>query len=60
VALAADNLNSLERYALNGVPFVLAVATLASRRRLGPAVMAFSAVGMPLLAAMAWWGSYVP
>ena len=60
VALAADNLNSLERYALNGVPFVLAVATLTSRPRLGPAVMAFSAVTMPVLAAMAWWGSYVP
>ena len=60
VALAADNLNSLERYALNGVPFVLAVATLASKPRLGPVVMAFSAVAMPVLAAMAWWGSYVP
>lgn len=60
VALAADNLNSLERYALNGVPFVLAVATLASRRRLGPLVMAVSATTMPILAAMAWWGSYVP
>ena len=60
VALAADNLNSLERYALNGVPFVLAVATLGSRRRLGPAVVLFSAAAMPTLAALAWWGSYVP
>ena len=60
VALAADNLNSIERYALNGVPFVLGVVTLAARPRLGPPVMVVSAMAMVSLAAMAWWGSYVP
>ena len=60
VALAADNLNSLERYALNGVPIVLGVATLAGRRRLGGAIPVASGLALVALTAAAWSGRYVP
>ncbi len=60
VALAADNLNSLERYSLNGVPIVLGVATMAGRRRLGGAVPVASGIALVVLSAAAWSGHYVP
>ncbi len=60
VALAADNLNSLERYSLNGVPIVLGVATLAGRRRLGGAIPVASGLALVALSAAAWSGHYVP
>jgi len=60
VALAADNLNSLERYALNGFPIVVALAVLADDSRLRRLVPAVSAVGMVALTALAVMGEYVP
>ena len=60
VALAADNLNSLERYVFNGVPVVLGVATLAGYRRFGQLVPVVSGAAMVVLATAAWTGSYVP
>ena len=60
VALAADNLNSLERYVFNGVPVVLGVATLAGYRRVGQLVPVVSGAAMVVLATAAWTGSYVP
>ena len=60
VALAADNLNSLERYSLNGVPIVLGVATMAGHRRLGGLVPVASGVALVAMSAAAWSGSYVP
>ncbi len=59
-ALAADNLNSLERYALNAFPVVLAVAglcTTAWRTRVASAV---GVAGLVSLSALAWVGTYVP
>lgn len=60
VALAADNLNSLERYSLNGVPIVLGVATMAGHRRLGVLVPLVSGLALVAMSAAAWSGSYVP
>ncbi|MCP4850608.1 MAG: hypothetical protein GY900_02600 [Actinomycetia bacterium] len=60
VALAADNLNSLERYSLNGVPIVLGVATMAGHRRLGAFVPVASGLALVAMSAAAWSGSYVP
>ena len=60
VALAADNLNSLERYALNGFPIVVALAVLADAGRLRRLVPVVSAVGMVALTALAVMGEYVP
>ncbi len=60
VALAADNLNSLERYSLNGVPIVLGVATMAGHRRLGGLVPVASGLALVAMSAAAWSGSYVP
>lgn len=60
VALAADNLNSLERYSLNGVPIVLGVATMAGHRRLGVLVPVASGLALVAMSAAAWSGSYVP
>ena len=60
VALAGDNLNSLERYSLNGVPIVLGVATMAGHRRLGGLVPLASGLALVALSAAAWSGSYVP
>ena len=59
-ALAGDNLNSLERYSLNGVPIVLGVATMAGHRRLGGLVPLASGLALVALSAAAWSGSYVP
>ncbi len=60
VALAADNLNSLERYSLNGVPIVLGVATMAGHRRLGVLVPVASGLALVAMSAAAWSGNYVP
>ena len=60
VALAADNLNSLERYSLNGVPIVLGVATMAGHRRLGGLVPVVSGMALVAMSTAAWSGSYVP
>ena len=60
VALAADNLNSLEQYSLNGVPIVLGVATMSGHRRLGVLVPVASGLALVAMSAAAWSGSYVP
>jgi len=60
VALTAENLNSLERYSLNGVPIVLGVATIAGHRRFGGWVPVASGFALVALSAAAWSGNYVP
>jgi hypothetical protein len=60
VALGAENLNSLERYALNAFPLALALAGVARHERVERAVLAVLAGGMVALSAMAWLGAYVP
>jgi len=60
VALGAENINSLERYALNGFPIILSVLLLASKPRLRLAVPFISAFCMVSLCAFAWLGVYVP
>lgn len=61
VALAAENLNSLERYGLNALPLLLTVALLADRRDwLARSVVALSAGGLVALCALAWGDAYVP
>ncbi len=60
VALAADNLNSLERYALNGFPLVVALAAVADRTPLRRLVPVVAATGMAGMTALAVLGEYVP
>jgi len=59
-ALAAENLNSLERYALNAFPVVLAVAGLCTTLWRTRAAAAVGLVGIVSLSALAWTGTYVP
>ena len=60
VALGAENINSLERYALNGFPIILSVLLLASQPRLRVVVPFVSAFCMVSLCVFAWLGVYVP
>ncbi len=60
VALGAENINSLERYALNGFPIILSVLVLVSQPRLRLAVPFVSAFCMVSLCTFAWLGVYVP
>jgi len=60
VALGAENINSLERYALNGFPIILSVLLLASQPRLRVVVPSVSAFCMVSLCVFAWLGVYVP
>ena len=60
VALGAENINSLERYALNGFPIILSVLLLVSQPRLRLAVPFVSALCMVSLCTFAWLGVYVP
>lgn len=57
--LAADNLNSTERYAYGTVPLLVALAWVTGGRRWRPAAVLSGGllVGM---AALAWYGRYVP
>jgi hypothetical protein len=59
-ALSADNLDSLERYALSSVGFVLAAATVASRPIVESLVLVFAGAGMAAYATLAFLGAYVP
>jgi hypothetical protein len=59
-ALGAENINSLERYALNGFPIILSVLVLSSQPRLRIAVPFVSACCMVSLCVFAWLGVYVP
>lgn len=60
VALCAQNLNSLERYALNGFPIVLGLATWTKHRTFGHAVPILSSAGLVALTVLAWMNIYVP
>jgi hypothetical protein len=59
-ALSADNLNSLERYALNAFPLVFAVAGITAASRAERLALAVGAGGLVSLCALAWLGVYVP
>lgn len=60
VILAADNLNSLERYCLAVFPLVIAAAVLSRDRRIDGWAFTASAAGMVALTALALGGAYVP
>jgi len=60
VALTGSNLDSFERYALSCFPLVLAAATVTSWRRVFPAVVVASAVGLAAYAVLAFTNVYVP
>jgi len=60
VALGAENINSLERYALNGFPILLSVLLLSNHPRLRLALPFVSSCCMVSLCVFAWLGAYVP
>ncbi len=60
LSLSAESFNSLERYGLNAVPLVLALATVTRHRWLERSALALGAAGVVALAALAWIGNYVP
>lgn len=59
-ALAAGNLNSIERYGLNAFPLVIALALLTPTRLAERVTIAVCAVGLAWMCALAWLGVYVP
>jgi Mannosyltransferase (PIG-V) len=60
VALAAENLNSIERYALGAFPLVLSLA-IVSRREVSERVVLIGSGGLLVaLTCLAWFGAYVP
>jgi hypothetical protein len=59
VMLSAANLDSLERYVVGTVPFVVAAAQIVSARW-WRVVIALSSVALVGLTALAWDGRYVP
>lgn len=59
LCLAADNLNSMERYAYGCVPLVVALAAVAGGRRWRYAAVLSGALLIGFTA-LAWYGSYVP
>lgn len=59
-ALSATNLNSVERYGLNGFPLILGLASITTRPRVERVVVVVSGGGLASLAALAWLGVYVP
>lgn len=59
-ALAAENLNSLERYGLNAFPIALTFAVLLKREQYERVALLGLAGGMVALSALAWTGAYVP
>jgi hypothetical protein len=60
VALAAENLNSLERYGLNAITLAFALATLARPPWAERVMIAIGSAGVVALSALAWTGAYVP
>lgn len=60
VLLAAENLNSLERYALGAFPLVIAAAVLSRNPLLDRWVTGMSGASMLCLAILAFHGVYVP
>ena len=59
VNLAAENLNSTERYAYGTVPILVALAVVSGGRWWRP-VVACSSLGLLGMTTLAWYGSYVP
>ena len=60
VILAADNLNSLERYCLAVFPLVIAAAALSRDRRIDGWIFTAASAGLVALTALALGGTYVP
>jgi len=60
VSLSSRNLDSLERYALSCIPFVLAVATVTTRPRFERTVLVLSAAAMSGYALLAFVQALVP
>ena len=60
VMLAADNLNSLERYCLAVFPLVIAAAALSRGRRTDGWAVTAAGAGMVALTVLALGGAYVP
>jgi hypothetical protein len=60
IALAGENLNSIERYGLDAFPLVIALALLLRKRSAANAAIAVSSVGLASLATLAWLQDYVP
>ncbi len=60
LAIAADNLNSLERYGLNAFPLLIGLAIVAARPVAERAVLVISGAGMACLTALAMLDVYVP
>ena len=59
INLAADNLNSTERYAFGTVPLVVALAAITGGRWWRPTIVASSA-GFVAMTTLAWYGNLVP
>ena len=59
-ALAAENLNSLERYGLNAIVLALALASITRPAWAERAMIAVGSAGIVALSALAWTGTYVP
>jgi hypothetical protein len=59
-ALAADNLNSLERYALSAFPLALVLAGATRDPRVERVALSVLAGGVVALSGLAWLGVYVP
>jgi len=59
-ALAAGNLNSIERYGLNAFPLVIALAVITPTRLAERITSALCAVGLVWMCALAWLAVYVP
>lgn len=57
--LAADNLNSTERYAYGTVPLLVALGAVTGGRRWRP-VLAVCVLGLVGMTTLAWHGRYVP
>jgi hypothetical protein len=59
-SLAAENLNSIERYGLNAFPLVMALAILVPSRFAERATVLVCSAGLFGLCTLAWIGIYVP
>ena len=60
VALSSRNLDSLERYGLATIPFVLAGADLISDETVERTVLVFAGAGLVLASVLAFCGVMVP
>ncbi len=60
VATSAENLNSLERYAMTAFPFVMALAIFSERKHIQKMIYPISAICLVALTAASFMGKYVP